>query len=261
MEPGDTDRGAVAAPAWLDATEHKLSHSHKLDAVAEQLAPVAQPFGSGRAGEVLGGRWLGHALHPLLSDLPLGCWLSASVLDVIGGRSSRPASRRLIGVGLVLSVPTAASGMADWSHASHTDARVRRLGVVHAAGNAVATVLYFGSWRARRRGRHLRGMGLSAVAGALAAGTGWLGGHMAIAYGASGGDRGLGHDSPRRHHHGRDDDGGGDLLDVEQASRALGVPVAQVQTMVADGLLVPVAGTADPRFRSAEVEAVRHLGG
>ena len=54
---------------------------------------------SGAAGcaDALTGRWLGHAVHPVLTDLPIGFWTSAFTLDLIGGRRSRAAAQRLVG--------------------------------------------------------------------------------------------------------------------------------------------------------------------
>ena len=138
---------------------------------------------------MLQGRWLGHALHPLLTDVPLGCWLSANLLDLLGGRRSRPAAQRLVGLGLMAVPPTMATGWADWS--TIEDDGPRRVGVVHAVGNAAVGSLYFLSWRARRRGRHLRGAALGLTGGLLAMGTGYLGGHLSFARGAGMGQRGL----------------------------------------------------------------------
>lgn len=274
-----------AAPEWLRSSVAQLEGNQRLDSVGHQLVQAAEPLTSGPAGDALRGRWLGHALHPLLTDFTLGTFLSAGLLDLLGGRKSRGAARRLIGLGLLFSVPTAASGMADYSAEQERDPRVRRVGVVHAVGNMIVAFLYFRSWRSRRQGHHLRGMAFSTLGGSLAMATGWLGGHMAIAYGAAEGERGMsggtGSGGSRSvgssvSTGGGASSGGGtaggaapmvdaggdeDLIDVQQASDRLGVQVEQIQAMVDQGLLVPVAGGAAPRFRGADVEAVRLLGG
>jgi hypothetical protein len=127
---------------------------------------------------VLRGDWLGHALHPLLTDVVLGTWASATLLDLVGGEESATASRRLIGTGLLVAGPTAWSGWAEWSEAG---LREQRVGVVHAVSNGAAIGLYAGSWLARRRGRHGTGVGL-ALAGISALKVGaYLGGHLASA--------------------------------------------------------------------------------
>ena len=53
-------------------------------------------IGGGAIKEALSGSWLGHALHPLLTDVVIGSFVSASLLDVVGGEDARPASERLI---------------------------------------------------------------------------------------------------------------------------------------------------------------------
>ncbi|MEU7039472.1 Rieske (2Fe-2S) protein [Streptomyces varsoviensis] len=132
----------------------------------------ALPLGRGR--DVLHGRQLGHPLHPLLVQLPMGSWLSAAALDLVPG--GRRGARFLVGVGVVSAVPAALAGWVDWAEQHEQQMRV---GLVHAASNAVAIGLYAGSWTARGRGR--RGWGrVLGFAGLGAAGVGgMLGGHLA----------------------------------------------------------------------------------
>ncbi|MBW3652534.1 MAG: Rieske (2Fe-2S) protein [Actinobacteria bacterium] len=140
------------------------------------------PSGGG-VKDVLSGTWLGHSLHPLLTDVPIGTWTSATLLDLFGGRASRPASRRLIALGLATSVPTALTGATDWADSEPGDDEVRRIGVVHAVSNVAAAALYGASLAARRRGAHTTGVLLGlAGAGAMTAG-GFLGGDLAYARG------------------------------------------------------------------------------
>ena len=125
----------------------------------------------------LRGTWFAHALHPVLTDFPLGAWMSASLLDLVGGRAARPASRRLIGFGLLVAAPTAATGLAEWQA---TSGPPRRVGVVHASVNGTATLLYASSWVARRRGRHARGVVLGVFGGLVATLGGYFGGHLSL---------------------------------------------------------------------------------
>jgi hypothetical protein len=99
-------------------------------------------FGTGARAAVLRGDWLGHAVHPLLTDLVLGTWTSASLLDLFGGTESSAAAQRLIGAGLLAVGPTAWAGWAEWSAAGPRDQRV---GLVHAVTNALAIGLYAAS--------------------------------------------------------------------------------------------------------------------
>jgi nitrite reductase/ring-hydroxylating ferredoxin subunit/uncharacterized membrane protein len=124
---------------------------------------------------VVSGTWLGHPLHPVLTDLPIGAWTSALVLDVLGGRPARPAAQALIGVGLLGAVPTALTGIADWAD---TGKEARRLGAAHALLNSAAVACYVMSWRARHRRHHAVGVGLGLCGAALVSAAATIGGHL-----------------------------------------------------------------------------------
>ena len=150
-------------------------------AVAKKVRGLL-PAGGG-VKDVISGTWLGHPLHPVLTDVPIGTWTSATLLDLLGGEAGRPAAQRLIGVGLVAAVPTALSGATDWADTEPASDGIRRLGAVHAVANSAALLLYGSSLVARRRGAHATGVLLGvAGAGAVAAG-GWLGGDLSFARG------------------------------------------------------------------------------
>lgn len=124
--------------------------------------------------DALHGVPIGHPVHPMGVQVPIGAWLSAAVLDAVPGHER--AASVLIGVGVLSAVPSAVTGFIDWSELHEQQQRV---GIVHAAGNAAATGLYVASWIARRRGRPAAGrvlgyLGLGAVSAA-----GFLGGHLA----------------------------------------------------------------------------------
>lgn len=125
---------------------------------------------------------LGHALHPPLTDVTIGCWLSASVLDLLAGDEARPAAQMLVGAGLVASVPTAMTGAADWSTLAGS---ARRIGAVHALGTDAATFLLVGSLTARLRGRHGMGAGFAVAGNLVLMGAGLLGGHLALSRGTA----------------------------------------------------------------------------
>ena len=167
------------------ALSERIGAIEALDAPAKAIAKQIRnllPDGGG-VKDVLSGTWMGHALHPLLTDVPIGTWTSATLLDLFGGRASRPAAQRLIGVGLAAAAPTAWSGWSDWADTEPGDDEVRRIGIVHALVNGGAIALYGASFAARRRGAHTTGVlfGL-AGAGAMGAG-GWLGGDLVLARG------------------------------------------------------------------------------
>ncbi len=93
--------------------------------------------------DALNGTWLGHALHPALTDVPIGAWTAALAMDLMG---ERRGAKVAVGIGLLGAVAAAVTGLTDWTD---TYGKPRRLGVVHAALNVTATLLYGASWFAR----------------------------------------------------------------------------------------------------------------
>ncbi len=172
METVERPRGIVS---WT----LRLEDATALDRPVKAAEPwIRSWFGSGTRGALLRGDWLGHALHPVLTDAAVGTWVSATLLDLLGGEEMAPAAQRLIGIGLISAGPTAWTGWAEWSAAGP---REKRVGLVHAVTNGAAIGAYAASWIARRRGRHGTGRRL-ALAGTSVAGVGaYLGGHLAAA--------------------------------------------------------------------------------
>jgi nitrite reductase/ring-hydroxylating ferredoxin subunit/uncharacterized membrane protein len=161
-----------------------LERAASLDPPAKAVGKyVRSLLGPGPLKDGLSGTWLGHPLHPVLTDLPIGTWTSATILDVAGGEDAGPAADRLIAIGIAAALPTAVSGWSDWADSEAASDGVRRIGMVHAVSNVAALGLYAASLVARARGRRGRGVALGlAGAGALATG-GMLGGDLAYAKG------------------------------------------------------------------------------
>lgn len=173
-----------AMPPWLVDLIDRQENDARLDPIGRTVADAAAPLDDGPLGPMLRGEQLGHRAHPMLTDLPIGFFTSAAVVDLIGGKAGRTVARRLIGLGLLSAVPTAMAGAVDYRSAS-SDPRVRRVGVVHGLGNVGVMLLYFRSWRSRRRGHHLRGLLWGALGAGAATFTGYLGGHLSYALGAN----------------------------------------------------------------------------
>jgi uncharacterized membrane protein len=170
----------MAGTNTLIRLTQQIEGAASLDRVADVLRPLADAVvAEPRRRDLLRGAWLGHALHPLMTDLPIGFWTSAGVLDVLGGRSARPAAQLLTGLGVASALPTALTGWAEY--AGLGTQRDRRTASVHAIGNIVASTCYAASWQARRRGRWATGVALGMVGATIASGAGMLGGHLAIA--------------------------------------------------------------------------------
>jgi nitrite reductase/ring-hydroxylating ferredoxin subunit/uncharacterized membrane protein len=172
----------MSAPAerpLLHRLAEDVGRATAIDGPAEAIAgAVRGAIPRGPVKDALSGTPLGHAIHPLLTDVPIGTWTASALLDLVGGRDSRPASERLVAIGVLAAAPTAASGLNDWADTTPASDSVRRIGAVHAVANVAALGLYAASWAARRRGRHARGVALGlAGLGALTVG-GHLGGHL-----------------------------------------------------------------------------------
>lgn len=168
----------MSAPAPLPRRLAKAAeHATALDGLVRILQPVADAVGANRGlRSLLRGRPLGHALHPILTDLPIGFWTSSTVLDLGGSRDGRAADR-LLGLGIVSAAPAAITGLADWRGENRG---VHRVGAVHAALNGVALAMYTTSWLLRRSDRRAGGVAVSLAAGAVLGASGYLGGHMVL---------------------------------------------------------------------------------
>jgi nitrite reductase/ring-hydroxylating ferredoxin subunit/uncharacterized membrane protein len=176
----------MEGPEALRQLVHKLATTDSIDKVGKPLASkVSDLIGHGTVKDVLSGTWTGHPLHPVMTDLPIGFWTSSFMLDLVGGKRSAAASQRLIGLGILSAVPTAAAGLADWSD---TIGEERRIGTVHAVANVVALSLYAWSWSARRAGRRGAGVTLGLLGATAATAGGYLGGHLVYRQGV-GADR------------------------------------------------------------------------
>jgi nitrite reductase/ring-hydroxylating ferredoxin subunit/uncharacterized membrane protein len=138
----------------------------------EQGGPAAQ-----RMKNWLNGVWLGHPLHPALTDLAVGSWSAGFLLDAVGARGPADAA---ITVGVLSAVPTALAGAADWSDTSD---EARRTGLVHALLNSVGLAFMVGSLFARRTERRALGVGLSTAGLCLSGMSAWLGGHLVFGMG------------------------------------------------------------------------------
>ena len=178
QEPILVSRPTGGLAGGLVRATQELEQQEALDGLVGVFAAVAERVDRRSWSGLLRADALGHALHPLLTDLPLGCWTAATVLDLRGREGDRAASRTLVAVGLAAVPPTVLTGLAEWAR---TPPALRRVGAVHAVLNTAATSLYTISLVARHRGRHRLGT-VTALAGAsVAAASGYLGGHLTTA--------------------------------------------------------------------------------
>jgi nitrite reductase/ring-hydroxylating ferredoxin subunit/uncharacterized membrane protein len=168
--------------AWLDRLRWLRNLNDWLTAA---LGPFRERHQDNLVLELLhGGRWVGHPLHPALSDLPIGLWTGAMVLDVM---DSSPPPRRglnaagvLSAAGIVAAGATAVTGLSDWTVSNDQD---RRVGLFHGLLNTVALGLQCAALGARMAGHRSTARALGAASLTVTAGAAYLGGHLVFTKG------------------------------------------------------------------------------
>lgn len=161
----------------------KLVENPGLDRLADPLSRAVRGAyeSAGAAGQeaknFVHGTWLGHPLHPVLTDVPVGAWTAALALDAAAGDDPgmRRAARLVIGVGLLGALGSAVTGLTDWSE---TSGRSRRTGLIHGLLNIGATALMTASWISRGRDSGAGGRGTAWAGYLIAAGSAYLGGEL-----------------------------------------------------------------------------------
>jgi uncharacterized membrane protein len=153
-----------------------IEQASVLDKAVDLDRTVVNAFIRPRAlRQLLHGVPFGHPIHPLMVQVPLGAWISAAVLDLIGGKGNAKAAKTLVGVGVVSAGSASIAGYTDWSELNREQLRT---GWVHQAVNWVGVTLYGLSWLQRKRGNPGAGK-LLGFAGLLTVSVGgYIGGHM-----------------------------------------------------------------------------------
>ncbi|OBH86901.1 (2Fe-2S)-binding protein [Mycobacterium scrofulaceum] len=168
---------AIGRQEWLDRPSYRFEHL---------LSFAFNGLGGARntVTNALHGVWLGHPVHPPLASLTSGALGTTVALDALSLLPGQPATEvrdaskfasRALGVGILASVGSAVTGVTDWQHTHESD---RRVGAVHGLVNLVATGLYARSWWDRRRGRHGRGIALTALGYGITVAGSYLGGAL-----------------------------------------------------------------------------------
>jgi nitrite reductase/ring-hydroxylating ferredoxin subunit/uncharacterized membrane protein len=156
---------------WLEPVEGGLQKA--VGSAFESTGPVGR-----QVKNFLHGVWLGHPLHPVLTDIPVGSWTAALVLDVMeasGAKDCAAGADLAVKVGLAGAAGAALSGLTDWQA---TDEKARRLGVIHGLLNTVAAVLYTASAVQRGRRRRESGRLLAYCGYGIAVASAYLGGSL-----------------------------------------------------------------------------------
>jgi nitrite reductase/ring-hydroxylating ferredoxin subunit len=147
-----------------------------------QMEAAAGPRGT-ELKVFLNGTWLGHPLHPLLTDVALGSWTASTLLDLADGARRGELARGadlLVALGCASGVAAAASGLADWED---QEGRERDVGTAHAIINTSALLLFSTSLALRLRGSRGAAFGFSLLGLGAATTGGYLGGHLVFGLG------------------------------------------------------------------------------
>src|SRR5512138_405200 len=95
---------------WLEPVENGLQKA------VTNAFESAGPFGR-KAKNFLHGVWLGHPLHPVLTDIPVGSWTAGLILDIMdasGARGCAKGADAALKVGLAGAAGAAITGLTDW---------------------------------------------------------------------------------------------------------------------------------------------------
>ncbi len=161
----------------------RIARNAALASLAERYQPVIRSLrdaGGKPVKNLLNGTVLGHPLHPVLTDIPVGAWSVTALLDIfeMSGRTDVAfAADAALVFGLLGGVGAIVTGYADWTD---TDKEPRTLGMAHAMLNAGAFTAYCGSLLLRRSGRRPTGIALSMLGYAVSGFSAYLGGELAF---------------------------------------------------------------------------------
>lgn len=159
-----------ATTPWLDKPAAAL---HTL------FEPVFGEHGLPMLKDALYGTWLGHALHPAVTDIPVGCWTSSLILDLAGMEKGADITLK---AGTIGALAAALTGVAQWQDLQEME-EPRRLGTLHALLNVTATALYGASWVLRDRGARPAGIALSLTGYGIASASAMIGGDLSYRLG------------------------------------------------------------------------------
>jgi nitrite reductase/ring-hydroxylating ferredoxin subunit/uncharacterized membrane protein len=162
--------GKIEQQQWLEPAEEGL----------QKIIHKAFQFKAGRhAKNFLHGTWIGHPLHVILTDVPIGAWTTAIFFDALDSmntrRQYRLAADTAVALGLVGALGAAATGLTDWQD---IDPPARRIGLVHGLLNVASVVLFGSSLLARRRADRTKRRSLAALGYAVSVAAARLGGNL-----------------------------------------------------------------------------------
>ncbi len=227
----------VDRPPWVEQGAEALQDA--VEQAYDALGPVRQP-----TMDFWHGTWIGHPLHPLLTDVTLGMWMATAVFDVLGSTTGDggldTCAEATLTAGLTSGLATVTAGVTDWMHLMH---HPRRVGFVHALLNISSLAVYGASLLMRRRGRRSAGRNMAMAGLVIASTAAYLGSEMTFGL-RVGADHTAGYTLPEEW-----------VAVLPEGALAEGVP----QRVMANG--VPVVLVRQGDAIHALVATCSHLGG
>jgi hypothetical protein len=141
----------IVEKPWIDRGANAVKSA--VHSVFDAMGPASVPVRN-----FLHGVWLGHPLHPVITDIVVGSATATAILDVAeaAGAEQRiaPANDIVLATGIISGLSAAAAGITDWHVLK---GKPKRIGFLHMLMNISATTLYILSFIARKSGN--RGLG------------------------------------------------------------------------------------------------------
>jgi nitrite reductase/ring-hydroxylating ferredoxin subunit len=162
----------IAEQPWIDGGANAVKKAVR--SLFAGMGPASVPVRN-----FLHGAWLGHPLHPAITDIVVGAYTTTAILDVAeavgAGPRVAPATDIALTTGIVSGLAAAVAGITDWHVLK---GKPKRIGFLHMIINVSATVLYVGSLIARKAGNRGLGRLLGWTAYGTVFGGAYLGGHL-----------------------------------------------------------------------------------
>jgi nitrite reductase/ring-hydroxylating ferredoxin subunit len=163
-----------------------VSRNPALTDLAEKIQPLLRTLLEGDDGvrrplkDLLHGTFIGHPLHPLLTDILIGAWSVAAIFDALelaGSEEYETAADATVIIGAIGAVGAALAGWADWSD---TKGEAQRAGLLHGLMNATALTAYIASIAARRAGARKLGIATAFLGYGITGAAAYLGAELSF---------------------------------------------------------------------------------
>lgn len=171
MEETNVEKTLNEVPGFQSTAESVSRGIH--NAVLQGGEPTRQ------LADALHGTWLGHPLHPALTDFVVGALTFGSLFNLISNgdeeSGTNKAARLLIKAGIISAIPTALAGLTDYSTIPR---RAMTTGAAHGLLNSTGLTLYLLSLRNGGNGSSTGSKLFSTLGFGVMFVSAWLGGRM-----------------------------------------------------------------------------------